>query len=75
MTGKELYDNYTRKNDEYASVVKLLPMACGSMECAFKILERCEQENKKLVVLYGEEQNDDSMEFIGEVMDGSLFIS
>lgn len=73
-TGHELFDYYTSKKDDYASIVKLLPFVVGFNEAEL-LLERLEKEGKQLVVLYGEEASRSTFEYVGEVSDGAMFIA
>lgn len=72
-TGRELFDFYVSKNDDYASIVKILPFVVGFNE-AEVLLERIEKEGKKLVILYGDEASTSTLELVGEVNDGAMFI-
>lgn len=60
---------------EYASVVKLLPYATMDIDKAYKILERCQKEDKKLIASYlGDGIDVDKLEFIGSIIDGGLYM-
>lgn len=82
MTGEQLFEHYSRQNTEYASIVKLLPYATGSIEKAYDLLERCIKEKKRLYAFYPgisemtfEELDQISgIEAIGSIIDGCLFL-
>lgn len=78
LTGEALF--YYMTNDypdkDYSSIVEMLPLAVGDINKAYDILERSVQENKVLSVVYSgnDEQETASMEYIGDVMDGMLYL-
>jgi hypothetical protein len=78
LSGIDLFHYYTTDHEdkEYASVIELLPIACGSMEKAIEVLVECEKGNKKLVAFYPEFSNEDvsEMRYIGEITDGAIYV-
>ena len=78
LNGESLFWYFTNDypDENYSSVVQLLPYAAMDLEKAYEILERIVREGKKLVAVYpGIEETDTSkMEYIGDIMDGGLFI-
>lgn len=78
LTGEALF--YYMTNDypdkDYSSIVEMLPLAVGDINKAYDILERSVQENKALSVVYpsNDEQATADMEYIGDVMDGMLYL-
>lgn len=80
LTGRELYNYYTciSPDKEYASVVKLLPLAIGDLNEAFILLEKIEKTGKKLFAVYPAipelAEVTEDMEFIGPIEDGGLYI-
>ena len=78
LKGEALFDYFTidYPDKEYSSIVKLLPYAVMDFNKACEILERSVQENKALVAVYpGIEDVDTSkMEYIGDIMDGGLYL-
>ena len=73
-TGIELFDFYTSRNDEYSSIVKILPLSIG-YDKALRLLERLEKEGKHLTALYGPDVETSTLEYVGEISDGALFIA
>lgn len=73
-TGIELFDFYTSKNDEYSSIVKMLPHSIG-YDKTLLLLERLEKEGKHLTALYGPAVDVSMLEYVGEINDGALFIA
>ena len=63
-------------DEDYSSVVQLLPYATMDLEKAYEILERIVREGKKLVAVYPflEETDTSKMEYVGSIMDGGLYI-
>ncbi len=82
MSGKQLFEYYTGKKSEYASIVRLLLYATQDITKAYSILECCEKENKRLYPFYpgiGRETclNEDiinTFEYIGSIIDGALYM-
>lgn len=78
LTGETLF--YYMTNDypdkDYSSIVEMLPLTVGDINKAYDILERSIQENKVLSVVYpgNNEQATAGMEYIGDVMDGILYL-
>lgn len=83
ISGKVLLDYFTNAHPdkEYSSVVSLLPMAIGDIEKAYNLLEQSVKENKEFVAVYPAEPelmkgiDVSKMEYIGEIMDGALYLS
>lgn len=80
LSGEALFWYYTENEDyhdeDYSSVVKLLTYATESPEEAYKILEECVKNDKKLVAIYpGEgEAPTEGMTFVGSIIDGALYM-
>jgi hypothetical protein len=78
LDGEGLFYYYTTDcpDSDYTSIVKLLPYATMDIDKAYKILERCQKEGKKLIATYpGMDEIDVSkLEYIGSIMDGELYI-
>lgn len=82
MSGEQLFEFYRNQNSDYASIVKMLPAAAGSFEKAFRILEQCKNENKRLFAYYpGIDQRSydtvpelETMEPIGSIIDGYIYL-
>ncbi|HCM59221.1 MAG TPA: hypothetical protein DIS74_02375 [Bacteroidales bacterium] len=82
MTCEQLFEYYRNQNSEYASLVKMLPGAAGSLERTCQILEQCQKENKRLFGYYpGIDQRSydtvpelETMEPIGSIIDGYLYL-
>lgn len=83
MTGEQLFEHYQKLGTNYSSIVKMLPYGTGSFERTFQILERCQLESKKLFAYYpgincfpsDEIDNNDSVEAIGPIMDGFMYLA
>jgi len=82
LTGEQLFEYYRHQHSDYASIVRMLPSAAGSMERAFQILEQCQAENKRLFAYYPGidvlspklKNKIDTAEPIGSIIDGSLYL-
>ena len=78
LKGEDLFWYFTKDypDDDYSSLVKLLPYATMDFEKAYEILERIVREGKKLVAVYPllEETDTSKMEFVGSIEDGGLYI-
>lgn len=79
LSGSDLYDYYLTdcKDKEYASIVSLLPLACGSEEEAHRILDYCNKNDKSLIVFNNPSipiPNENLMTYVGSVNDGVLYI-
>ena len=82
MSGKQLFEYYTGKKSQYSIIVQMLVYATQDTEKAYKILERCERENKRLYLFYpgiGRDTclNEDiinTFEYIGSIIDGALYM-
>lgn len=78
LNGESLFWYFTNDypDEDYSSVVQLLPYAVMDLEKAYEILERIVREGKKLVAVYPwiEEIDTSKMEYIGSIMDGGLYI-
>lgn len=82
QTGEQLFELFSKQKSEYASLVKMLPYAAGSMERAFQILEQCQAENKRLYAYYPGvdvlspilKKRLESMDPIGSIIDGCLYL-
>ncbi len=78
LKGEDLFWYFTKDypDDDYSSLVKLLPYATMDLEKAYEILERIVREGKKLVAVYPflEETDTSKMEFVGSIEDGGLYI-
>ena len=79
LTGEALYAYFTIDNNdaEYASLVRLLPYAAGSMRKACEILERSVKESRKLRAVYPtyDKEPPASWEYIGDIPDGALYLA
>lgn len=80
LNGEALFNCFIQDhpNKDYSSVVALLPVACGwDMAKVYKLLERSIAENKGFIAVYPGIENTDTskMEYIGEIIDGSLHLS
>lgn len=79
LSGEALFFYMTNEHPDkdYASIVELLPLACGDINKAYTILEESVKEDKTLVAVYpGEGETDTSdLDLIGEIIDGSLYIT
>lgn len=78
LTGEALYAYFTIDNNdkEYASLVRLLPVATGSMGKTCEILERSVKEGLKLRAVYPAygKESPASWEYIGDIPDGELYL-
>lgn len=78
LKGKELFYFFTHdyKDKDYASVIALLMDAVGEVDEAYSLLERVVIENKKFIAVYPsiEDVDTSSMEYVGSIMDGGLYI-
>ena len=78
LKGEDLFYYFTNDHpdEDYRSVVSLLPYATMDLNKAFSILEKCVKENKTLIAVYpGIEKVDTTdMEYVGEIHDGMLYI-
>lgn len=78
LKGEDLFYYFTHDhpNEEYRSIVSLLPYALMDIEKAYSLLERCVKENKTLVAVYPEMDITDTsgMQFVGEILDGGLYL-
>ena len=78
LKGEDLFWYFTKDypDEDYSSVVRLLPYATMDFEKAYEILERIVREGKKLVAVYPllEETDTSKMEYVGSIMDGDLYI-
>ena len=78
LKGEDLFWYFTNDypDEDYSSVVQLLPYATMDIEKAYEILERIVREGKKLVAVYPflEETDTSKMEYVGSIMDGGLYI-
>jgi len=78
LKGEDLFYYFTHdhKDEDYSSIVEMLPYALMDMEKALALLERIVRENKTLEVVYpGIEETDTSeMEYVGPVIDGAMYI-
>jgi len=79
LSGEELFYYFTKEHDDedYSSIVELLPYATMDYGNACSILERVVRENKSLIAFYPEFDDIDTsnMEHVGDIMDGDLYIS
>jgi hypothetical protein len=83
LNGEELFFYFTKKHtdEDYASIVGLLPYATMDLQKAYDILESVVKENKTLVAVYpGVPElmkgiDISKMELIGSIMDGGLYLS
>lgn len=82
MSGEQLFEFFCNQNSDYATIVKMLPYAVGSIERAFQILEECQRKNKRILAFYPgvdvispELKNQlERLEPIGSIIDGCLFM-
>jgi len=78
LKGEDLFYYFTvdHPDKEYSSIVSLLPYAVMDLDKAFALLERSVRENKRFIAVYpGIEDVDTSkMEYIGDIMDGGLYL-
>ena len=78
LKGEDLFYYFTtdHPDKEYSSIVSLLPYVLMDLDKAFALLERSVRENKKFVAVYpGEEKTDTStMEYVGSIPDGMLYL-
>ncbi|MPM43990.1 hypothetical protein SDC9_90668 [bioreactor metagenome] len=79
LRGEDLFYYFTHDHpdEEYRSIVALLPYALMDIEKAYNLLERYVNENKTLIAIYPGIKNVDTsgMEYIGNIMDGGLYAS
>ncbi|WP_019540572.1 hypothetical protein [Proteiniphilum acetatigenes] len=79
LRGEDLFYYFTHEHpdENYRSVVALLPYALMDMEKACDLIEKCVRENKTLITVYPGIENMDTsdMEYIGDIMDGGLYVS
>jgi len=81
LKGEKLFRYFTeehrRIDEDYASVVALLPYALMDLDKAYSVLDRVVNENKTLIAFYPEFDTIDAskMEYVGDIMDGGLYIS
>ncbi len=78
LNGEQLFIYYTSsycKDDEYSSVVQLLPLAVGNIERAFELLEALQQKGQRLVAIYpgNNEKPTSEMQLVGSIPDGALY--
>lgn len=78
MKGEELFYYFTHDHDDkdYSSVVAMLPYAVMDLKKAYEVLERVVRDGKTLVVVYPGIENTDTskMEYVGDVVDGGMYI-
>lgn len=78
LKGEDLFYYFTHDHpdEDYRSVVSLLPYAAMDLNKAFSMLEKCVKENKTLIAVYpGIEKVDTAdMEYVGEIPDGMLYV-
>ena len=79
LKGEELflYLLNDHPDSDYAVIVEMLPYAVPNIYKAYEILESTVKDNKKLTVIYPEfdEEPSPKWEYVGEVVDGKLYIS
>lgn len=77
LKGEELFYHLTHDvNNEYSSVVALLPYAIMDRDKAMLYLESIVKDNKTLVAIYpglGEKPTK-NMKFVGSIPDGALYV-
>jgi len=76
LSGEDLFTYYTQDHNDadYRSIVRLLPLACGDMEKAFRILEQTVKNGKTLSICYPPKESiPDGAEIIGSVPDGVMY--
>lgn len=77
LSGLDLYYYYTidHPDEDYRSVIQMLPIAAGSMEVAIYYLERATKGNRKICVCYPPSETvPDGAEIIGSVPDGVMYL-
>lgn len=79
LKGEALFYYLTKciKDKEYSSIVSLLPYAVSDdMDKAYALLERVVKEGKQLVTVYPNlnEKPTPDMQYIGDIMDGGLYV-
>ncbi len=78
LKGEDLFYYFTHDHpdEDYRSIVALLPYALMNIEKAYRLLERSITENKTLIPVYpGIEKVDTTgMEYVGEIPDGMLYM-
>lgn len=77
MTGEQLFEYYNQLDTDYASIVKMLPYAAGSLEKAYLLLEKCQKENKKIIAYYPAIDlfSTETLKPIGPILDGYLYLA
>ncbi|MDR1552932.1 MAG: hypothetical protein LBS69_05665 [Prevotellaceae bacterium] len=81
LNGKELYEYFTNNypDDDYSSVISMLPYAAMDDDKAFRLLERSVREKKKFYAYYpahpelNEGIDISKMEEIGTIPDGAMY--
>lgn len=78
LKGEDLFHYFTTDypDENYSSVVLLLPYAVMDLKKAYDILERIVRDDKTLIAVYPGIENTDTskMEFIGDIYDGGLYV-
>jgi hypothetical protein len=78
LQGEALFYYFTNDYEDknYSSIIEMLPYAVMDKDKALALLERVVREKKTFVVVYpGEEKTDTSkMEYVGDVIDGGIYI-
>ena len=73
---RQLFEHYEGNNSNYASLVKMLLYATGSLERSFQIHERFQKEGKRLFAYYPgiDSISTAGMKPVGPIIDSYLYL-